>query len=324
MTMSTPGDIVTGVNTYPVKACQAATIEGERTSSLEVGAYGFEVGKVGDRDWLIADEAGFYVSQRGWNANKATKYPSDRLLASVSVDIRQDHLLLTSPGRGSLEIPTLPSGETESRVVGIHDSFVWAADEGEDAARWFSSVVGRAVRLLRADRTKRRALPEEYQRIGASNAVTGADGMPFLLASQASLDVLHDQAGLPRGTVPIDRYRANIEMSGKELGAFYEDRIRQLRIGRFIAFAVKPCARCPVPNVNQKTGERDNLSSKLMRYRTGWKVSADSASRPEQFFGQNLNHVWIENQYENKVTVSQGDIIEVMEFGEPNISLKTG
>jgi uncharacterized protein YcbX len=191
-------DRVQGVHIYPVKSCQEATVRGEYPTELRVGVCGFEADGVGDRDWLVVDEQHFYVSQRGWNANKAAKHPGDRKLATVAVDIRPDHLVLRAPGKGSLEVPTENTEREDSNVVGVHGNVLWVHDEGDEAAAWFSSILERSVRLVRADRSKSRLLAEEYQRNGASNRVTGADGMPFLLAAQASLDELHRQAGLER------------------------------------------------------------------------------------------------------------------------------
>jgi uncharacterized protein YcbX len=89
-----------------------------------------------------------------------------------------------------------------------------------------------------------------------------------------------------------------------------------------MAFVVKPCARCPIPNVDQRTGERDNLSTRLLLPRLGWKASADTDSRPETFFGQNLNHVWVDGYYD-EVTVAVGDTVTMLERDdEPNVRLR--
>ena len=55
----------------------------------------------------------------------------------------------------------------------------------------------------------------------------------------------------------IERFRPNIVLAG--LQAHDEDRLHELRIataeGEVVLRLVKPCPRCPIPNVDPATGE---------------------------------------------------------------------
>lgn len=103
-----------------------------------------------------------------------------------------------------------------------------------------------------------------------------------------------------------------------------EDRVRRLRIGSsFEAFVSRACSRCPIPNIDQETGlSEGSLSTKLLaKRRTGWRIDEDpETDKPKQYFGQNLNHLWTPGEL---VTVRVGDVVETIEVGQPNLTLKT-
>lgn len=315
-------DKVTGVNIYPVKSCQAATVNGESPTELSVGRTGFEANGAHDREWLVVEKDGLFVSQRGWNhAEMAENARTDRTLATISVDVQKERVVLSATGYEKLELPVEYDSDREPELVSMHGRTLWAVDEGKNPSEWFSEFLGRSVRLVRVSRERPRSLPLEYQRQGASNTVAGADGMPFLLVSQASLDQLHDEAGEERGVVSMDRYRANIEIDGYGIGAFVEDKIKELAInGLFRAYIVKPCARCPIPNIDQKTGVNDGKSNKLLRNRIGWVRGLADNSRQKPMFGQNLNHLPV--TAEDTLYISVNDEFQVLDIGEINVDFK--
>lgn len=187
-------------------------------------------------------------------------------------------------------------------------------DQGEEAAKYFSAInlLGRAVRLLRANRQQPRLLDDEFIRDEATDITAGADGFPFLLASHSSLDALHDEQGLPRGLVPLNRFRANIEIDGYGIGPFGEDFIDpdlEFTIGTLGVWAVKPCARCPIPNIDQTTGELAEIkASALLKTRVGHRVGGASS---KMFFAQNLVHRWTEGQ-----KVAKGNLIRINQLAE--------
>src|SRR5690606_25349154 len=77
-----------------------------------------------------------------------------------------------------------------------------------------------------------------------------ADGFPYLVANQASLDALNQRLqakGLP--PVPMNRFRPNIVIQG--LPAYEEDYLAGMRVGDTTFAFVKRCARCPIPNIDQ-------------------------------------------------------------------------
>ena len=104
-----------------------------------------------------------------------------------------------------------------------------------------------------------------------------ADGFPFLLISQASLDELNRRLETP---LPMDRFRPNIVVEGCE--PHDEDGWNRMTAGEMSFRVVKPCARCVITTTDQATGERgrEPLRTLATYRRFGSEV----------LFGQNLIH----------------------------------
>ena len=313
-------DVIASVHLYPIKSTHEATFNGQPITELDVGPTGFRIGEAIDRGWVI-DEDGLFISQRGWDENQGLKHKEDSILATVIVDVRHDHLYVSKTAYGDIAIPFEFNGQEEGEVK-IFGPNLPVIYEGSEVSNFFSTLLGRAVRLARADKNRPRILPEKYRRAGAANQVAGADGRPFSLASQSSLDYLHDLAGIPRGTLPISAYRANVVIQGDQFGPFGEDYLRFVRLGRMGASVVKALSRCPIPNIDQDTGDTSKrLSTKLTMPRRGWAVGDDTTSSTDPYFAQSLNHEYDPDQ---TIAVGVGDSVvadEVSEF--PNVILKT-
>jgi uncharacterized protein YcbX len=119
--------------------------------------------------------------------------------------------------------------------------------------------------------------PVDPDYAGPGHRVGFADGFPFLLISEASLDDLNARLAHP---LPMARFRPNLVVGGCE--AFAEDRWRRIRIGDLVLDLVKPCSRCIIPTIDIATGERDAEPLRtLMTYRR---------HDNRILFGQNLVH----------------------------------
>ena len=80
-----------------------------------------------------------------------------------------------------------------------------------------------------------------------------ADGYPILIIGQASLDDLNARlARAGREQVPMNRFRPNLVVDGLE--AFEEDFVESFSTNDLALRPVKPCARCPIPAIDQATG----------------------------------------------------------------------
>jgi uncharacterized protein YcbX len=218
---------------FPVKSCA-----GLAPTSAEVAVTGLRAGAARDREWMVVDDAGRFVTQR--------ECPE---LALVRVRPSASGIALDAPGRVSLDIARR---DGPAREVVVWRDRVPAQDAGDDAARWLSDVVAREVRLVRFDPAGHRACDPAW--VGGSNAHTMfADGYPVLVIGRGSLDAL-DARLAPRGIAPLSmaRFRPNVVLEGLE--PHDEDHVTTIAAGRAVLRLVKPCTRCTVPNVDPATG----------------------------------------------------------------------
>ena len=233
---------------YPVKSC--AGIELREALLTETG---FDL----DRAWMVVDEHGDFVSQR--------ELPR---MALVRPQIRSSDVVLRAPGMLALhlQIDTVE----EPVKVRVWDDEVQAYDMGAVAAQWFTDFLGRKLRLVRFDPEHRRLANREWT--GGEEAPNQfQDGYPLLVASTASLDLLNAKlAAAGHATVGIERFRPNIVLSGLE--AHDEDRLALIHIaadgGEVRLRPVKPCSRCPIPNIDPATAQIDPaVTDTLQSYR---------------------------------------------------------
>ncbi len=245
---------VSGLFVYPVKSCGGVTVD-----EAVVGATGFEL----DRRWVVVGEDGVFLSQR--------RHPR---LALVRVRIGEDRLFLETPDLPVFEVPLEREPGPTVKVTVWGDDCA-ALDEGRDAAEFFSLHLGSSARLVRLADDDARPLNSSSAQPG--DRISFADGFPFLLLSEASLEGLNRRLSLP---VPMDRFRPNIVVSG--CPAHAEDGWRQVRIGDVDFRVVKPCARCVITTTDQETGDR---SPEPLRTLATYRVR-DS----QVLFGQNLIH----------------------------------
>ena len=199
-----------------------------------------------DRAWMVVDAEGRFVTQR-----------EQPRMALVRPQIRSLEVVLRAPGMLALHLG-INEVERPTRVRVWNDK-VDAWDMGDVAAQWFSDFLGRpGLRLARFDPEVTRLASKQWT-CDIDAPVEFADGFPLLLASQASLDELNARLGAAgHAAVGIDRFRPNLVIDG--VGPQDEDRLAELRIttaeGETVVLRpVKPCPRCPIPNVDPATGE---------------------------------------------------------------------
>ncbi|MDZ4126122.1 MAG: MOSC N-terminal beta barrel domain-containing protein, partial [Hydrogenophaga sp.] len=225
---------------YPVKSCAGVAVpDAELTPT----------GLAYDRTWMVVDSAGEFVSQR--------ELPR---MALIQPTFKMGQLVLRAPGMLALHL-ALDAAESPLSVR-VWDDAVAAYDMGDVAAQWFSDFLGpdaptglKRLRLARFDPAVRRLCSPKWT--GGREATTQfADGFGLLVASTASLAELNERL-VVAGHAPVDmrRFRPNIVLAGLE--AHDDDRLGPLHIttadGEAVIETVKPCARCPIPNIDPVT-----------------------------------------------------------------------
>ena len=246
MSSSTP-DVSTRIArlfVYPVKSCAGVEV---REALLT------ETGLDLDRAWMVVDEQGEFVSQR--------ELPR---MALVRVVLKHSEVVLRAPGMLALHLAI--DAVEEPVKVRVWDDEVKAYDMGKIAAQWFSDFLGRQLRLVRFDPEERR-LSDRKWTSGAEALNQFSDGFPLLVASEGSLAELNRRLALAgHEAVGIERFRPNIVLAGLE--AHDEDRLDVLRIaaGEDVQLRlVKPCPRCPIPDIDPATGLASPEVSQTLR-----------------------------------------------------------
>ncbi|RZL86101.1 MAG: MOSC domain-containing protein [Variovorax sp.] len=243
---------------YPIKSCAGV----ELPEALLT-----ETGLEFDRAWMVVDAEGEFVSQR--------ELPR---MALIRPQMKHSEMVLRAPGMLALHV-AFDRVEQPTRVR-VWDDEVPAYDMGDIAAQWFSDFLsqpGQAqkLRLVRFD--------PEHQRLSSLKWTAGveapnqfADGFPLLVIGEGSLAELNARlAAGGHGAVGIERFRPNLVLAGIE--AHDEDRVDTLHVataeGEAQLRPVKPCARCPIPDIDPATAESGpEVGDTLRSYRADPRV----------------------------------------------------
>ncbi|HYG42792.1 MAG TPA: MOSC N-terminal beta barrel domain-containing protein [Bordetella sp.] len=252
---------IASLHIYPIKSCAAIDLA---ESPID------RAGLAGDRRWMILTAQGQFMTQRQWPA-----------MALIRPAMTDRHLELQAPGMPVLRVALDGSQlAATARTVTVWKDTVPARDESAQAAAWISQVLGQDCVLVKLDAQARRpARPEWVERWrqghpDLAQAFQGdhvfgfADGFPLLIANQASLDELNGRlTAQGQAAVPMNRFRPNIVVQG-EWDAYDEDHTSLVSVGPVRMALVKPCTRCPMPNIDQLTAQRhDEPGRTLATYR---------------------------------------------------------
>ncbi|MFG3056517.1 MOSC domain-containing protein [Kitasatospora sp. NPDC048239] len=281
---------LTGLHVHPVKSMYRLSPADARVQPW---------GLAGDRRWMLADSTGRFVSQR-----------ENAALGQIRTGLSDDGTLtLTAPGGSRIEIPApaVAAGDPIAEVE-VWGTRFRAAEAVKEAHEWIAAHLG-DYRLVHLDDPRARPVDPGFARPG--DTVSMADGFPLLLTATASLDALNAliSAEHPEGheTLPMDRFRPNVVVSGSEPWA--EDGWRRIRIGELTFRVVKPCGRCVITTTDQESGERRGPEPlrTLARHHRLLKKAA---------FGQNL--------IPERPAGTEGDILGTLRLGDPVEVLEDG
>ncbi len=228
---------ISSLHIYPVKSLQGIALS---DAVLTTQGLAF------DRQWMLVDAAGKFVTQRQMPA-----------LARISTRLTAECLVLEHAGLPPLSIPLAPIPDNRCAVTVWRDTCM-GCDEGAAASHWLTQAVGQwqggDLRLVRFAPEGVRPVDPAYMD-GDSADTAFSDGYPFLIVSEASLAAVNVQL-LANGAeaVPMARFRPNIVLSG--MSAFGENDCKTFTAtdASYRFTLRKPCQRCKTTTVDQRTG----------------------------------------------------------------------
>lgn len=257
---------------YPIKSC----------AGISVPSITFDHrGPLLDRNWMLVDtETGVFLSQRELPdmALISTVIENDRVWAGFG----EDHLF---------QLPV----EGQLTQVSVWDDEIQGLDCGDEAASWFSKVLGRSCRLIYQGGCQRLS-STKYADEGT--AVSYADGFPLLVVADSSIQFLNDACD---SEITAQNFRPNIVISNTEV--FSELSWESLLTDTVNMKVVKPCERCVIPSINPKTAvqERSILTVLLEYCRRDKKI----------YFGQNLTFSPVQHVAVDQLKLSVGQSVVI-------------
>ena len=267
------GIVVRDIIIYPVKSCRGIRVP---AAALQ------ETGLAHDRQWMLVDEGGRFVTQRSHPA-----------MAHIAPRLEDGQLYLQAPGmREGIGLPVDGFDvEAAPRLASqVFDRPVQTRVESRRVNQWLSDYLKQPVRLVRFDAGSRRGDwpvdgkplagdsvqggSREGRLAGGGGAATRgsadgslaargtaggtrlADAHPLLIASMASLRELNRRLAA-RGEEPVEmlRFRPNIVVDGDDMAPHAEDSLNALVHAGYALQMMAPCARCATPNLNPATGQ---------------------------------------------------------------------
>ncbi|MRW93744.1 MOSC domain-containing protein [Duganella sp. FT80W] len=230
---------LSAITLYPIKSCAGLSL-----AEATLTPMGVMTEQIYDREWMVVDSNGLALTQR--------EHPR---MALIKPTLKGTTLEVQAPGMLRLEIPLgLPDPATAPTLTTqVWDDTVLAYDCDELTAEWFTKAVGVPCRLARFHANAERAVSTKWTD-GVQTSTMFSDGYPMLVTGTASLDDLNQKlVAAGRQAIPMNRFRPNLVIDGIE--AFEEDYAESFQLGDALLKPVKPCPRCPMPSIDQATGE---------------------------------------------------------------------
>lgn len=222
---------------YPVKS-----MAGVQLDSSELTPEGL----AGDRQWMLIDENGQFISQR--------KLPAMALFSASPTAIG---VKLSHPEHGIIEVDRNECRNTIRASVWMTDMEAMIAPKRVN--QWLNKALPskHTLSLVTLNPTYRR--PLDNQRFG-DHTTHFADAAPILVANQESLEAFNRSLKFTK-QIPefsMARFRPNIVISG--IPAFSEHNFKKLSFKGGQLNLIDHCQRCSIITVNPQTAHIENTA----------------------------------------------------------------
>lgn len=252
---------VASLHLYPVKS-----LRGSDVAALDIEP----AGPVGDRRWMVLDEAGDTLTARKYH----------RMLGVRATSAPDGTLTLTAPGLPDLVVPVPVDGELVPVTLSRLDV---ARAAGPTADGWLSAALDRPVRLVWQDDPARRSVSEAHGgRPG--DPLSLADAGPLLVTTTASMRALNswiadrelESVAATTGAapdlpspLPMERFRPNLVVDG-DLEPFVEDGWAGLRVADVELRFAEHCDRCVLTTIDPDTQAKGKEPVRTLARHRSW------------------------------------------------------
>ena len=232
---------LTQINIYPVKSLPGISLQ---HSLVE------ERGLQYDRRWMLVDENNSFITQR--------VFPQ---MLFINQRIENGNLIFSHDNKELspliIDLSMIPNQEIEVR---IWDDLCIAKMYDQEINEWFGQALNTNCSLVyMPDSTERRTSVKYFPK---SKNVSFADGYPFLIIGEESLNLLNSKLD---EKISMNNFRPNLVFSGGN--PHDEDNWQNIIIGNINFSVVKPCARCVITTIDPKGKKNKEPLATLNTYR---------------------------------------------------------
>ncbi|WP_235295683.1 MOSC domain-containing protein [Portibacter marinus] len=214
---------------YPIKS-----LGGISTGQAKCEQMGFQY----DRRMMLVDQEGIFVTQRD--------FPK---LSGIGTEWSEEgfRFYLKGDREDFIEINHACNLTKPMQVRVWNHEF--QADQVRGFDDWFSNIIGSKVHLVKM--TEKSVRHKSLKKSPSRTLLSMADGYPYLIISEASLSDLNQRLNEP---VLMNRFRPNLVLGNTS--PYQEEEMDYLGIGAAKLRMIKPCARCIMVNIDQKTSKK--------------------------------------------------------------------
>lgn len=234
--------IISAINIYPVKS-----LTGIALTESKVEERGLEF----DRRWMIVDSENNFITQR--------KAPQ---MVFINLEI-VDQIIVFKHRNKKMDQLEISLFQFPQKLISVKvwDDICEAAVYNNEINEWFSKALDINCKLVYMPNSTARKTSINY--FQQSKNVSFADGYPFLIIGEESLNFLNSKLVSP---VMMKQFRPNIVFSGGK--EHDEDNWKNIKIGSLNFSVVKPCARCVITTIDPVNSKKSKEPlATLSKYR---------------------------------------------------------
>lgn len=233
--------MVQSLHLYPVKSCGGLTVPHFFVNSA---------GPEWDRQWMLVDNNGVFLSQR--------QYPQ---MALIKTQVDSEGMTI---GFGQQFFRVSHGTQAKkTMMVQVWKDQVEAALEPQLFSDLLSQFLGVKCFLVRFSSTSKRPLSKTAEMKILAPQVRFSDKKPLLLVNTSSILDLESKSSESDLSA---RFRANIIVNG--IAPFVEDQWQRIQIGEVVFSQITPCSRCKMIDIDPLTAEpRGQILKTLAEYR---------------------------------------------------------